>query len=68
MITNVSLVTVYCLDQDITKNFYIDVLGFEAILGDDDVHASILHGLGDNSGGHCTRASGGGGEGEPTAA
>jgi catechol 2,3-dioxygenase-like lactoylglutathione lyase family enzyme len=30
MITNVSLVTVYCLDQDVAKNFYIDVLGFEA--------------------------------------
>lgn len=30
MITNVSLVTVYCLDQEETKNFYIDVLGFEA--------------------------------------
>lgn len=30
MITNVSLVTVYCLDQEVTRNFYIDVLGFEA--------------------------------------
>jgi catechol 2,3-dioxygenase-like lactoylglutathione lyase family enzyme len=29
MITNVSLVTVYCLDQDKAKAFYIDVLGFE---------------------------------------
>jgi catechol 2,3-dioxygenase-like lactoylglutathione lyase family enzyme len=30
MITNVSLVTVYCLDQDATRAFYVDVLGFEA--------------------------------------
>jgi catechol 2,3-dioxygenase-like lactoylglutathione lyase family enzyme len=29
MITNVSLVTVYCLDQDKAKEFYCDVLGFE---------------------------------------
>ena len=28
MITNVSLVTVYCLDQDQARNFYVDVLGF----------------------------------------
>ena len=28
MITNVSLVTVYCLDQDETRNFYVDLLGF----------------------------------------
>ncbi|MGH3361517.1 MAG: VOC family protein [Nocardioides sp.] len=30
MITNVSLVTVYCLDQTETRDFYVDVLGFEA--------------------------------------
>ena len=30
MITNVSLVTVYCLDQTATRGFYIDTLGFEA--------------------------------------
>jgi len=30
MITNVSLVTVYCLDQTKARDFYIDVLGFEA--------------------------------------
>jgi catechol 2,3-dioxygenase-like lactoylglutathione lyase family enzyme len=30
MITNISLVTVYCLDQDRAKEFYVDVLGFEA--------------------------------------
>jgi catechol 2,3-dioxygenase-like lactoylglutathione lyase family enzyme len=28
MITNVSLVTVYCLDQDRARDFYADVLGF----------------------------------------
>jgi catechol 2,3-dioxygenase-like lactoylglutathione lyase family enzyme len=30
MITNVSLVTVYCLDQDQARDFYVDVLGFSA--------------------------------------
>ena len=30
MITNISLVTVYCLDQSETRDFYVDVLGFEA--------------------------------------
>jgi catechol 2,3-dioxygenase-like lactoylglutathione lyase family enzyme len=29
MITNISLVTVYCLDQDESRDFYIDILGFE---------------------------------------
>jgi catechol 2,3-dioxygenase-like lactoylglutathione lyase family enzyme len=29
MITNVSLVNVYCLDQDKARDFYVDVLGFE---------------------------------------
>jgi catechol 2,3-dioxygenase-like lactoylglutathione lyase family enzyme len=29
MITNVSLTTVYCLDQDKARDFYVDVLGFE---------------------------------------
>jgi catechol 2,3-dioxygenase-like lactoylglutathione lyase family enzyme len=28
MITNVSLVTVFCLDQDRARDFYVDVLGF----------------------------------------
>jgi catechol 2,3-dioxygenase-like lactoylglutathione lyase family enzyme len=28
MITNVSLVTVFCLDQDATRDFYVDTLGF----------------------------------------
>jgi catechol 2,3-dioxygenase-like lactoylglutathione lyase family enzyme len=29
MITNISLVTIYCLDQDAARDFYVDVLGFE---------------------------------------
>ena len=29
MITNISLVTVYCLDQTKARDFYVDVLGFE---------------------------------------
>jgi catechol 2,3-dioxygenase-like lactoylglutathione lyase family enzyme len=29
MITNVSLVTVFCLDQDAARDFYVDKLGFE---------------------------------------
>ena len=29
MITNVSLATVWCLDQEETKAFYIDKLGFQ---------------------------------------
>jgi catechol 2,3-dioxygenase-like lactoylglutathione lyase family enzyme len=29
MITNVSLVTVYCLDQDAARDFYVDILGFQ---------------------------------------
>ena len=29
MITNVSLVTVFCLDQDAARDFYVDTLGFE---------------------------------------
>ena len=29
MITNISLTTVYCLDQDLARDFYVDVLGFQ---------------------------------------
>ena len=29
MITNVSLTTIYCLDQTAAKEFYVDKLGFE---------------------------------------
>jgi catechol 2,3-dioxygenase-like lactoylglutathione lyase family enzyme len=30
MITNISLVTVFCLDQDQARDFYVGVLGFKA--------------------------------------
>jgi catechol 2,3-dioxygenase-like lactoylglutathione lyase family enzyme len=30
MITNISLVTVYCLDQQQAHDFYVDILGFES--------------------------------------
>jgi catechol 2,3-dioxygenase-like lactoylglutathione lyase family enzyme len=33
MITNVSLITIYCEDQDAAKDFYVNTLGFEE--GDD---------------------------------
>ncbi|HEY7430435.1 MAG TPA: VOC family protein [Streptosporangiaceae bacterium] len=29
MITNISLVTVYCLDQDAARDFYVNTLGFQ---------------------------------------
>lgn len=29
MITNVSLTTVYCLDQSAARDFYVDILGFQ---------------------------------------
>ncbi|GAA4575545.1 VOC family protein [Planotetraspora kaengkrachanensis] len=29
MVTNISLITIYCLDQDETRDFYVDNLGFE---------------------------------------
>jgi catechol 2,3-dioxygenase-like lactoylglutathione lyase family enzyme len=29
MITNISLVTIYCLDQDAARDYYVDVLGFQ---------------------------------------
>ena len=38
MITNVALTTVYCLDQDVAREFYVDKLGFrpgtDATMGD----------------------------------
>jgi catechol 2,3-dioxygenase-like lactoylglutathione lyase family enzyme len=38
MITNVALTTVYCLDQDVARDFYVDKLGFrpgtDATMGD----------------------------------
>ena len=30
MISNISLVTIYCLDQDKARDFYVGMLGFEA--------------------------------------
>jgi catechol 2,3-dioxygenase-like lactoylglutathione lyase family enzyme len=35
MITNVSIVSVFCLDVDATRDFYVDKLGFE-------VHADLV--------------------------
>jgi catechol 2,3-dioxygenase-like lactoylglutathione lyase family enzyme len=47
MITNVSLVTVYCLDQDKARDFYVDVLGFEPrtdiTMGDDYRWVTVSH-------------------------
>lgn len=47
MITNVSLVTVYCLDQSQARDFYVDVLGFEVgtdmTLGDGYRWVTVKH-------------------------
>jgi len=47
MITNVSLVTVFCLDQDKARDFYVNVLGFEPrtdiTMGDGYRWVSISH-------------------------
>ena len=47
MITNISLVTVYCLDQDKARDFYVDLLGFErgtdATIGDGFRWVTIRH-------------------------
>ena len=47
MITNISLVTVYCLDQDAARDFYVDVLGFQAKvdvrMGDDYRWVTVVH-------------------------
>ncbi|MET8145165.1 VOC family protein [Sphaerisporangium sp. NPDC005288] len=47
MITNVNLVTVYCLDQDQARDFYVDVLGFAAnadvTMGDDFRWVTVIH-------------------------
>jgi catechol 2,3-dioxygenase-like lactoylglutathione lyase family enzyme len=46
-ITNISLVTVYCLDQTTTRDFYVDVLGFEprvdAPMGPDQRWVTVVH-------------------------
>lgn len=47
MISNISLVTVYCLDQDKAREFYVDVLGFEPrtdiVMGADFRWVSVCH-------------------------
>jgi len=47
MITNVSLTTVYCLDQDAARDFYVDVLGFVAntdvTMGEDFRWVTVNH-------------------------
>jgi catechol 2,3-dioxygenase-like lactoylglutathione lyase family enzyme len=47
MITNISLVTVYCLDQDKTRDFYVENLGFEprsdVTMGEDFRWVTIGH-------------------------
>ncbi len=47
MITNISLTTVYCLDQDKARDFYVDVLGFEpradVNMGDDYRWVTVVH-------------------------
>jgi catechol 2,3-dioxygenase-like lactoylglutathione lyase family enzyme len=47
MITNISLVTIYCLDQDVARNFYVDVLGFEPavdiLMGDGYRWVTVRH-------------------------
>ena len=47
MILNVSLVTVYCLDQTATRDFYVRHLGFEPrvdqMMGDDYRWVTIAH-------------------------
>jgi catechol 2,3-dioxygenase-like lactoylglutathione lyase family enzyme len=47
MITNISLVTVYCLDQDKARDFYVDVLGFQpqvdAVLGNGFRWVTVVH-------------------------
>lgn len=47
MITNISLTTVFCLDQDESRDFYVDVLGFElrtdATMGDSFRWVTVGH-------------------------
>jgi len=47
MITNVSLTTVYCLDQDAARDFYVDVLGFvpntDVTMGEDFRWVTVNH-------------------------
>jgi len=47
MIMNISLTTVYCLDQSKARDFYVDVLGFEpkndVTMGDDFRWVTVFH-------------------------
>ena len=47
MIRNVSLTTVYCLDQDTARDFYVDILGFiprtDISMGEDFRWVTICH-------------------------
>ncbi|MGH3697513.1 MAG: VOC family protein [Pseudonocardiaceae bacterium] len=47
MITNISLVTVYCLDQDQAREFYVNILGFQprtdATVGEDFRWVTVSH-------------------------
>ena len=47
MIRNISLTTVYCLDQDRARDFYVDVLGFEPhtdiTMGDGFRWVTVVH-------------------------
>ena len=47
MIRNVSLTTVYCLDQDTARDFYVDILGFiprtDNSIGEDFRWVTICH-------------------------
>jgi catechol 2,3-dioxygenase-like lactoylglutathione lyase family enzyme len=47
MIRNISLTTVYCLDQDRARDFYVDVLGFEphtdVTMGDGFRWVTVVH-------------------------
>lgn len=47
MIRNVSLTTVYCLDQDAARDFYVDVLGFvphtDISMGEDFRWVTVCH-------------------------
>ncbi|MEV6984459.1 VOC family protein [Sphaerisporangium sp. NPDC051017] len=47
MITNISLTTIYCLDQDAARDFYVNVLGFAAredvSMGEDFRWVTVSH-------------------------
>jgi catechol 2,3-dioxygenase-like lactoylglutathione lyase family enzyme len=47
MISNIALITTYCLDQDKARDFYVNILGFEArtdiMMGDDFRWVTVGH-------------------------